>query len=666
VLLADQLTRKAKRISESLLIPSTYLFSLFLWLGCSLIYLSNVPPEWWVSRDDSVIHISAAKNFSLFGSIGLSAGDRVESISSPLNFFISLIAYFVNPQLKYEIYLNFFLVVSLTAVAFSVNYALLRGLRSINKTFTRTIISNLVLYIVTISSWTTFGWLISGMENVLSVVLLTLLIGAAVGNKFHYFNALISVSLLGVARVELGALLIPLLLLVSIKADISKKRKITLFFLPITFWIFVHLARFWYFGHLLPNTATALGKNLPIYLAFFLALEFAIVFLTLFDSLGSELRKARFITPTILLLLFAGIWRVLNSNFTIIYQAILTISLAAILLLLLVIILNDRLNLQSKLLIVISMIPLNHFLLFGPARLSAFRIVSALVIPIFLIFIIELNTRITNHFKGGTKVLLLLPLAVILPLMISKIDHQRNLCCSISPSDDYINAEAQKIFGNKSGNSPIPIVANPDLGKISFTKGLMNVDLGLIGEPVLANLSRNSSDLVDDYLIDYVAPDIVELHGHWNCVYSTLVNNKRFAKEWTIAWSGYVSVEMSPANSSECPRNGSYTIWQRKIPEKERLISNAIASEPFSVYSQRIKAEISSCSTSNSGCQYLTRSIIRNRGLLLERNELTKAVELLAKSPSYKFDYLKVLQPRKWDKEAVHLLTQMMQSGKNN
>ena len=666
MLLTDQLTRKAKRISESLLIPSTYLFSLFLWLGCSLIYLSNLPPEWWVTRDDSVIHISAAKNFSLFGSVGLSAGDRVESISSPLNFFISLIVYFVNPHLKYAIYLNYFLVVSLTAVALSVNYALLRGLHSVNRIFTRAVISNLVLYVVTISSWTTFGWLISGMENILIVVLLALLIGAVVGHKPHYFIALISVSLLGVARVELAALLIPLLLLVSIKMDISNRRKIALFSFPITFWIGVHLTRFWYFGHLLPNTATALGKNLPIYLGFFLALEFAIVFLTLFESLKVKLRKARFVTPTILLLLCAGIWRVTSSNFTMIYQAILTISLAAILVLLLIIILNDSLNLQSKLLVIILMIPLNHFLLFGPARLSAFRIVSAFVIPIFLIIINELNNRLPDQFKDSTKLLLLLPLAVILPFMVSKFDYQRNLCCSISPSDDYINAEAQKVFGDNSGSSPIPIVANPDLGKISFTKNLMNVDLGLIGEPVLANLSRNSSDLVDDYLIDYVAPDIVELHGHWNCVYSSLINNKRFAKEWTIAWSGYVSVEMSPSNSSECPRNGSYTIWERKIPEKERLISNAIASEPFSVYSQRIKAEISSCSTSNSGCQYLTRSIIRNRGLLLERNELTKAVELLAKSPSYKFDYLKVLQPRKWDKEAVHLLTQMMQSGKNN
>jgi hypothetical protein len=622
----------------------------------------NSPTEWWEYRDDSVIHISAARNFSLFGSIGLSAGDRVESLSSPLNFCIALISFLVNPGLQYETYLNYFLFISLTAVAFSVNYSILRGSQKKDKFFTSVIIINLIVYLITISSWTTFGWLISGMENVILVALLTTLIGAVLGNKVNYALALSAISLLGVARVELAALLIPLLVFISIKPEITRKKRIALVCAPITFWAAIHLFRFLYFGHLLPNTATALGKNLPIYLAFFLALEFSIVFLTFFESLRLRIFKYKFIVPSLLLLLFGGLLRVSNSNFTFIYQSVLVISLFGILVSLQFLMTDGRPDIRRKLFVIVLLIPLNHFFLFGPARLSAFRIISAFAVPILIIAVIYLNEHLDRYFKIDFKLTLLIPLAIMLLFTISKVDQQRNLCCSISPSDEYIRIQAAKVFDNGSENSPIPIVANPDLGKISFNKDLMNVDLGLIGEPVLAKISRNSPELVDDYLIDYLAPDILELHGHWNCVYSSLINNVKFEKGWRIAWSGYVSGEMNPTDSSGCPRNGRYTIWERIIPERERSISVVLATEPFSSYSERLKSEISTCSATNSGCQYLTRAIIRNKALLLNRDELIQTVELLAKSPSYEYDYYKIIQPRNWDKKATSSLTYLMES----
>jgi len=666
VLVADQLTRRMKRIPSSILIPLTYLFSLFLWIICSLTYLLNVPSEWWEFRDDSVIHLSAARNFSLFGSIGLSAGDRVESLSSPLNFFIALVSYLINPGIPYETYLKSFLLISLAAVAFSVNYSILRCSHVRDKFFISVIISNLIVFLIAISSWTTFGWLISGMENVLLVALTATLIGAVAGNTVNYFLALFAVSLLGVARVELAALLIPLLLLISIRTEITKKQRITLFCVPIVFWATIHFSRFLYFGHLFPNTATALGKNLPIYLALFLILEFSIVSLTFFESLRKRFLNYRFITPGMLLLAFAGLMRILTSNFTYTYQAILIFSLIGILVSLQLLVIDVSDDIRRKLFLIVLMIPLNHFFLFGPARLSAFRIVSAFVIPILIIAVIFLYDYFKRYFKTSLRLVMLIPLAVAFLFAINIVDHQRNLCCAISPSDDYIRTHAAKVFGSNSGIAPIPIVANPDLGKISFYKNLMNVDLGLIGEPVLARISRNTPELVDDYLIDYMAPDILELHGHWNCVYSSIINNVNFEKEWQIVWSGYVSEEMNPTDSSGCPRNGQYTIWERGMPEKERSMSAMIATEPFSVFSKRLKSEISICSATNSGCQYLTRAIIRNKALLLNKGELSKTVKLLAQSPSYQYDYFRILQPRNWDKEATSSLLYLMKSEAKN
>jgi hypothetical protein len=175
---------------------------------------------------------------------------------------------------------------------------------------------------------------------------------------------------------------------------------------------------------------------------------------------------------------------------------------------------------------------------------------------------------------------------------------------------------------------------------------------------------RNSPELVDDYLTDFAAPDIIELHGYWHCVYSGLQTNKRFKSEWEIAWTGVVSEEMSPTSLPECPRNGQYTIWRRLIPEKERELSSVIASESFSDYSVKIKQEIDSCSTSVVGCQYITRSIIRNRALLIKENNLVATTNLLRNSPSYELDYLRLLQPRNWDESAYAALVTLINSPK--
>jgi hypothetical protein len=658
----NQLRKSPKSIPKTFQNVSTYFYSIVLWLVGSLIYLANIREEWWIFRDDSVIHISAARNLALFGSVGLSAGDRVESISSPMNFFISLIAYLINPNLQYQTYLNLFLKISLCAVALSVNFALIKGLDSPKRNLFTVMILNSFLFLFTISSWTTFGWIISGMENVLIVLFSALLIGSVFGKKQSYFLAIISISLLGVSRVELAALLCPLLILIAKNLEFSNRRRFFFVSATIIFWLLVHSVRFWYFGHLLPNTATALGKSLPLNLALFILAEFIILVAIQFNRLRSILNKKYVFVPLIMLILGIGLWRIVVSEYTYVYQLALATSFMGIVALLLILVHKSKLNFECRFLIFLLMIPLNHFFLFGPARLSAFRIVSAFVLPILIIATIAFNTYLINLLKVKWILFLLFPMAVLLPFLVSKIDHTRNLCCSITPSENIIGLQAKKVFFDEFGRSPDPIVANPDLGKVSFSKNLVNVDLGLIGEPVLAKIVRKSPVLVNEYLIDYVSPDILELHGHWSCIYSSFISDQRFKSEWKIAWTGYVSDEMSNLNMTNCPRSGAYTIWKRDIPKPERALSTSIATEPFSVFSELIRSEVRKCSQSASGCQHVTRAIVRNRALLLDDQQLVQTVKLLAGSPSYKYDYLRIIQPRNWDKQAYEYVISLMNS----
>lgn len=656
----NQLTKSPKSIPRTFHTISTYLYSIVLWLVGSLIYLANIREEWWIFRDDSVIHISAARNLALFGSVGLSAGDRVESISSPMNFFISVIAYQLNPNLEYQTYLNLFLMTSLCAVALSVNFALIKGLDSLKRSMFTVIILNSFLFLFTISSWTTFGWIISGMENVLIVLFSALLIGSVFGKKQSYYLAVISISLLGVSRVELAALLFPLLILTAKNLDFSNRRKLLFVSAPIIFWLLVHSVRFWYFGHLLPNTATALGKSVPANLALFILVEFVILLAIQFNRPRNILTSKYVFVPLIMLILSIGLWRVAVSEYTFVYQSALATSFIGIIALLFIIAHKSELNFEYRFLIFLLMVPLNHFFLFGPARLSAFRIISAFVLPILIIATIAFKTHLINLLKVKWAVFLLFPMAVLLPFLVSKIDHTRNLCCSITPSENIIGLQAKRVFFDEFGRSPDPIVANPDLGKVSFSKNLVNVDLGLIGEPVLAKIVRKSPALVNEYLIDYVSPDILELHGHWSCTYSSFISDQRFKSEWKIAWTGYVSDEMSNLNMTNCPRSGAYTIWKRDIPKPERSLSISIATESFSVFSELIRSEVRKCSQSASGCQHVTRAIVRNRALLLDNQQLVQTVKLLTSSPSYKYDYLRIVQPRNWDKSAYEFVTSLI------
>ena len=640
----------------------SYAISAIVWVGGSLFYLSTLPAKFWIFRDDSVIHLSQAKNLALFGSIGLSPGDRVEAMSSPLNFAIAAITYAINPSLSYENYLRYFLVLTLLGLSISINFALRSILHKSNRNNLEILTGiNLSIFLLGLSSWTTFGWLISGMENVLCVTLMFFLIGVLYKENVNILLAICFATLLGLCRIEMAILIGPLLLLSSLRIQTGTKRKVSVVLAPIIIWSVIHIFRFVYFGHLLPNTATALNKNLSPASIVFIGVEYVLILLAILKHTPRVFGNILITRGLSLVLIGTGIFRINSASYSTSYKLVLIASLLGIGILLFLLFRARQFLWKWQLLILVSIMPLNHYFLFGPARLSAFRIVSIFVIPVIALFIVSVSTLDWKIDKGRKMIFLLLPFALILIMGVSKIDPPRNLCCAISPSESYINKQAVTVFDNSLNSHPLPIVANPDLGKISFTKNLVNVDLGLIGEPVLAKFMRDSPGLVDEYLIDLVAPDIIELHGHWKCVYSDLLKNPKFASQWDLVWSGYVSKEMNPPVDDSCPGSEEYSIWKRNIPSDERDLSLAIASMNFKGYSKLIKSELTKCENKPNGCEYIARSIIRNKASLISDKTLGKTVKLMEGSDSFRFNEMRVLQPRKWDIGAYSAAKKMIE-----
>jgi hypothetical protein len=641
---------------------SSYLFSGSLWVFGSLLYLSTIPEEWWRYRDDSVIHLSEARNFSLYGTIGLSAGDRVEAMSSPLNFAISSFVYGVKPGLSYQKYLNIFVALTLIALSISINFLFRVAFKKRSANFTRDVlVANICLFALTLSSWTTFGWLVSGMENILCVTIFLFLLANLLSKQLNLKWTIALLILLGVCRIELSVLIAPILLFTAFRLAKDRKSQIYIVSIPFGAWISIHSIRFWYFGHLFPNTATALNKNLSVSVVLFIGIQYLVLMRQIARKADSIVRfEAHLNVVAFACLASLGAWRVTANSYTPLNRAVLLLSLIATLVLTFAFQFTTSRTREIQLLFLLLLIPANHYFLFGPARLSAFRIVGIFVIPIISILIIFFYNNLWKAFYQNRKLLMGLAFLILACLSVSKIDKPRDLCCAISPSDTYISTEAKKIFGNEDGHYPLPIVANPDLGKVSFSKNFMNVDLGLIGEPLLARIMTKSPKLVDEYLLNIVAPDVIELHGHWACVYESVLKSKDFKSEWKLSWSGYVSKEMNPRTDTLCPYKGKYSIWARSIPYDERMLSHSIATGTFEEFSKQINRQLDFCNNDLKACEVVSRAIIRNKGKLLKNGTLKRTVKLLEGQKLYEFESLRILQPRGWDSKAFLLIDEYL------
>ena len=628
-----------------------------LWTLLSIIQLRFVPKVWWQYRDDSVIHLSQSLNLVQFGSVGLSPGGRVEAMSSPLNFLISLPFFTFNKKLDFTNYLDGYLLVTLLLLGTSVSYAINQVSKKYKLSLKLKIIFHVSTYALFTSSWTTFGWVISGMENVLIVILLSLLIGLLAHNQPRLDLLIFVIVLLGISRIEMPVFLSLIYLGVLRFSNFSKNQKLKLILIPLGFWSIFHSIRFAYYGELFPNTASALGKSLSILPIALFLLQVIMICHKFFGK--QQYYRIRFNVSLLFwpFFLILSLLRIRETTYELSYKIALISCLIAISMLFIVILHFNDSSMSLNLALMITLIPLNHFVFFGPARLSAFRIVSIFVLPIILVFVWVLLDKYSEIFLKSAYLSLFIFTVITIALFINRFDYERNLCCAISPSDKIILSNSKNLFAS---NGPKPIVANPDLGKISFSKKTINVDLGLIGDPLLSKLTREKNNVYVDYLLNYAAPDVVELHGHWMCVYSDLLSHPKFPALWDIKLQEKVSSEFNVPEQLNCPQKGMYTIWQRNIPKAEKELSELISMESKSKAIEKVAREVYSCASISAElhrCQYVTRSIIRNREYLIKKGWLNDVTELMKKSPTYLLDKLRIEEPAGWSKEAARIFS---------
>jgi hypothetical protein len=230
--------------------------------------------------------------------------------------------------------------------------------------------------------------------------------------------------------------------------------------------------------------------------------------------------------------------------------------------------------------------------------------------------------------------LILLSIASV--LVFTRFNKPFDLPWSISPSESKILHVASEVLKPLHTDEIILSVANPDLGKLSFSKQVNVIDLGYIGSPIVKKLTLDGTDKLLLYLNNIARPDIVQLHGGWSCLYSEWVNSDEFKQS-------YYPVITPPSGVKE------FTNTKCAFNSELNLSRNFLESQNIL---KLIEEEVDKCVLESDiifRCEYLARSLFRIRPFLVENYDLQELTKALSTSPTYLIDSALLLNKRNLD-----------------
>ena len=655
--------------------------------------LSSVDSYLWIARDDAVITFSHARNLVQFGSVGVSPGDRVEGFSSPVQFLLSagLLA------VRDTGYRNLSVVIIALAL-FGIGALSFVFFRSVaeNSGFSSgatTLVAGLTLLIFLlglVSHWTAIGWVASGMENAPVLLLMTAVVASfpllARPGAWPVLPSLL-LGLLAVGRVEFAVLTAPLFLAVLIEVADSAKglsgrsvrvgvgrrafiSRAALAFIPaLSVILAVHLSRRLYFGSWLPNTAFVQGRfsgsGQLLVLALLSGLWCAAVLaIRLRTTRWSQVSRLGFLFLLLLAIVIALVG-LTNADLAVLLAApgFYMISSAIVFLGSIKHGLADRNMRYFGALIALLFVPVGQYLVMGPARLDGYRVLS-LAVPLMLLLlgliVVELASRLVLQRRNaaGTRSKLALGLATVLVVTTFAsasvsgfwTDTPRYLNYEI-PGYTQVKHAAEDFRKDHLPPESLPIVANPDLGKLSYSKEVLIVDLGWLGDPLLPNLWNRDPNLAYDYLKYIARPDIVELHHSWACRYSEYLDSTEFQEDYQPTSSHWLE---TPSWDDSCAFGGRYVIWQRNPSDSEYALLDQIlgAADPVGV----VGAALDACSAEGSDtvrCQGVRRAVQRGVVPLQGSGHWDAVLDVFAASPSAELDINLLRRGPNWGERAA-------------
>ena len=154
-----------------------------------------------------------------------------------------------------------------------------------------------------------------------------------------------------------------------------------------------------------------------------------------------------------------------------------------------------------------------------------------------------------------------------------------------------------------------PTVSNPDLGVMTWYKELNDIDIGMLGSPIMAKLKLGPT--LTEYYLHYGLPDIIEAHGYWirrYCDSNTILINEKFEQLYTQVSSDYNMTAVCKEKKTP-----PMIFWIRKditkvSKSKERQLLNDLQKH-LSI--DRIERELDNCCGTQEQCGYISRTVYK-------------------------------------------------------
>lgn len=636
-----------------------------VWLVAVALRLRGIPSSRWHWRDDAVITLSHARGWIDFGVPSVSAsGDRIEGYSSPLQLFLAGVAYRLGGS-GWRLLLDVQVILGVAVAGFMAARLIRHAVRT-SRGWVIVVAAGLVA-VVALRPWVAAGWLVSGMENSLTIPLLLAVMAGMVGlvrvPSTRGWGLGVAFGLAGIVRTEFAILLVPALVAVLVMVPAGRRRVAwRVVAIGVATWLLAYGWRVLTFRTVAPNTAVVQDKTmlsaarlLPI---FIITVALAVV---LAAWRRDQLRLIAGVvigTAAAVLALVAASWDHpviggIPSPHVAAAVALLVVAAAGW-------IMGAGDRVAWTVIVLVGMVPITQQLLLGGARLDVSRIGGQTLMLLATAAGVVLGTvlgrprrpALTAAVGAGCGLA-----AVGLWLgWRAPTDDPTMLCCSI---DRYTVTLA--VAGQHAADTAMPraIVAAPDLGKLSFPKSVVIVDLGLLGDPMATQIDRLRPDLVDDYLTAVQIPDVVAIHGSWTCsVYRQWVTSNEFTVRYDL-----VRADDSGSRSTSCPDGDDFRYYRRRPAdpgyEREAALAGALVAAPRTAPAA-VEAAAAECTAEAVidpwSCQWVRRAIQRAipelRSAGMRDDTINAYVEA---SPSGELDKLLLTTPPGWADDAARL-----------
>jgi hypothetical protein len=581
----------------------------------------QIPKHFYEYRDDGIITMSHAKNLADYGSIGINpSGERVEGYSAPGQF-LSYYIFYKLSGISYKAYSN----LQTLLATFLLGFIFIKFFKS---NYLVGLIMSFISALLLAKNPSFLGWHGSGMENavihVLFLASIYLLYKMYTEAKINYYYTIV-LFLAAVARIESIYYIFPLLVIFSLFWYFKNKDFSGVYFSLIILgvWGVFNGIRYIYFGDFLPNTAY--GQQISMTDKIKRLLQFSPKYYAVLASVSREIMYMHF--GYLVALALPLVYFVKRSK-----------EFLFLILLLLCMVVASYLN--------------PYF--FGRSRIEPTRTTTHLaVVVVLLVSFIISKLCIKKHTYW------VLPLFFVTVLLFSGVNAVKPYY--LGWESQYFNTIRKEFLKlKKQHDIARPTICNVDLGLMSWYKEFNIVDLGRLGNPVVARLIKDRKrQSLADYIFDLTAPDIIELHDSPARSFHYLFKDKRFRGLYVP-----VREERSPWLKKHAKKFPKVMkgIWIRRdivkgSSSRERLFLDKLQSD-LSI--DTIKEELAICSQENraNAFTYAARTVYRFIPELVSQGTYDDVIELFRTSGASDFDIalLSGRQDRNWYKQMIAYL----------